>query len=137
MISTMNVRCKKNGSAGTRYSKRNRPTPTFFIAVPYPPIRASTLATLEEVSTVPETTSPLRTTGVLSDIAKMRGGALAGTRTTWGMTVVGASVATGACGGGAVPALSGEGVAGWGGPAGDVGCAVAEAGDGDALCAGT
>src|SRR5579872_2196202 len=41
-------------------------------------MRASTLATLELVSTVPETTSPACATGVLIDIARIRGGAFAG-----------------------------------------------------------
>jgi hypothetical protein len=86
------------------------PTPTFRIGVPYPPIRASTLATFEDVSTVPETTSPLCATGELSDIANIRGGAFGASRTTGGMMVVGANVAIGASGMGVAPALRGSGV---------------------------
>lgn len=50
-------------------------------------MRASTLATLELVSTVPETTSPGCATGVLIDIAKIRGGAFAG-------SIIGSTCAT-------------------------------------------
>lgn len=101
-------------------------------------MRASTLATLEVVSTVPETTSPACATGVLIDIASMCGGALGGS--TIGLTEMtcGASVAatTGPCeGDGAADAEYGPTVGGAvrtgeadAGPLGD----AADAGVGDA-----
>lgn len=71
----------------------NFPTPTFRMFDEYPAIRASTLATLELVSTVPETICPPRATGVLMDIVKMRGGALAGIDIGLIATTCGAKVA--------------------------------------------
>lgn len=67
-------------------------------------MRASTLATFELVSTVPVTVSPLCATGVLSDIATMRGGAFGGCRMICGAMCAGAIVdsSTGICVGGGV-----------------------------------
>ena len=47
-------------------------------------MRASTLATFVEVSTLPETTSPLCTTGVLIDMLTICGGAFADFKTGGG-----------------------------------------------------
>lgn len=76
-------------------------------------MRASTLATFELVSTVPTTVSPLCATGVLSDIATIRGGAFGASRMVCGATCAGAIVeaSTGICVGiGVCPAFSGAGV---------------------------
>ena len=89
------VRCKKKGSRGTRYVSTNFPTPTFFIVELYPAMRASTDATFEDVSTNPETTSPPRATGVLSESARMRGRAFEFSRTMPGSAAEGPSVTTG------------------------------------------
>jgi hypothetical protein len=59
MTSMVHVRRRKKGNLGTVYVIRNFPTPTFSIEDEYPAMRASTLATLELVSTVPQTVSPL------------------------------------------------------------------------------
>src|SRR5690348_16335967 len=56
-------------------------------------MRASTLATLDVVCTVPDTTCPPCATGVLSDIDRIRGGASAGSRIGVTRETCGASVA--------------------------------------------
>lgn len=80
----------------------------------YPAIRASTDATLDDVRTKPETTSPPRATGVLSSKDRIRGGASDACCTMPGIVAPGCSVTsgTGAALGLAEPASSGSGVAG-------------------------
>ncbi len=89
---TAYVRCRKNGSEGTRYVSAKRPTPIFCICAAYPPTRASTLATFDDVSTMPERTWPACATGALNDIARMRGGSAGEARTTGGTLADGAKV---------------------------------------------
>lgn len=75
-IKTVYVFFKKNGTNGTRYSSVKRPAPVLRRFDEYPPMRASTLATFVEVSTLPETCSPLRTTGLLISMLIISGAAL-------------------------------------------------------------
>lgn len=90
------------------YESTNRPTPTLRIGEENPAIRASTLATFEEVTTVPETTCPPRATGVLKDIERICGGAFGGSEIGLTAAPAGAIVpaATGCCRTGAAVAES-------------------------------
>ena len=69
------VRRNSTGTFGTRYVSVKTPTPVFVKAWPYPTILASTLATFEEVITVPETVSPGAATLRLSDALIILGAA--------------------------------------------------------------
>ncbi len=129
-----------HGSGATVYVSANLPTPTFESDIAYPPMRASTLATFELVSTLPETRSPARTVVSLIAIARICGGASGATRGA-GFARRGAAAVVawpdGAGVGvitGAVAAAVGDGVGAadaWGA---GVGCAVIP-GDGDGFVA--
>lgn len=52
------VLCKKNGTFGTVYESAKCPGPVFGIVMLKPAMRSSTLATLLDVTTSPDTVSP-------------------------------------------------------------------------------
>ena len=130
----------KNGNGPTVYVSANRPTPTLESVTAYPPIRASTLATFELVTTLPETRSPGWTVVSLTATSRICGAASAGTRGTF--LAIGGGVANGvgdALGAGVVAReLVGKGlglVSGDAGPAPGPIPVACDAGDGFAVCA--
>jgi hypothetical protein len=71
-----------HGSGATLYVSAKRPTPVFSRVIAYPPMRACTLATLEVVTTLPETVSPGWTVVSLTATARICGAASGGRRGT-------------------------------------------------------
>ncbi len=121
-----------HGSGATVYAIVKRPTPTFERLSAYPPMRASTLATFELVTTLPKTRSPGWTVVSLIVTERISGAASGARRGTFagsGVGVWGGSVLAEAAG-------DGEGVAvgvGLGVGVGPVTCGV---GRGWGVCAG-
>lgn len=71
-----------HGSGPTVYVNVKRPTPTLLSVTAYPPMRASTEATFELVSTLPVTRSPGCTARLLIAMLRIRGAASGGKRGT-------------------------------------------------------
>lgn len=78
-----------HGSGATVYAIVKRPTPTFERLSAYPPMRASTLATFELVTTLPKTRSPGWTVVSLTVTERISGAASGARRGTFGGTGVG------------------------------------------------
>ena len=92
-----------HGSGATVYAIVKRPTPTFERLSAYPPMRASTLATFELVTTLPKTRSPGWTVVSLTVTERISGAASGARRGTFGGTGVGVWV------GSAVAEAAGDG----------------------------